>query len=431
MRSALIALAALAQLTLSVAADDFVKIPLYRRSSDGVVTAAGKALDNGVLAGTVNIGNPPQEFTVAFDTSSGYSWVRGSRCKSTNCLDRCTYYARNSNSSVPTGKKFSVKYGDNCVDTHIYYDTWEFAGITVHNQPFGGAYRMSGFSHGFDGYLGLGPNVNLNTSKLVLAPSTGRSSLAKRDGGASGFVPNAYQTGAGVGSNQFGVYTSGQGNGMGAPPGGSGTNPPPPPPANTTTTAPPPPRSASQPQPDGFLVIGGVDTSAIKGNITYFDVDKSKKGHDKGWDICISHVGIGKLGLKQQEGAIAAISTSSPYIVMPDCQADEFKKTFGGKFYKSKGTYSVKCSEIKDLPALKLDFLGKVVELPAKYWTREIDGDRDCCEVLLSKGASPTDWILGAPFTNAFYTTFDATNEQVGLAITATSNDPDLKIYDL
>ncbi|SAL97107.1 hypothetical protein [Absidia glauca] len=468
MRTTLLALAAIAQLALSVTAEpEPYKIPLYRRSN-GVVSAAGKSLDNGVLAGTVHIGTPPQEFTVAFDTSSGYSWVRGSRCKSENCLDRCTYYARRSSTSQPTGQKFSVKYGDECVDTHIYLDTVEFAGIKVHDMPFGGAYRMSGFADGFDGYLGLGPSVNFNKTKLTLGTSR---HLAKRDElPPSAFVPNAYQQGAGVGSSQFGMYTTDNGAGFdqngGGNTGGDGSLPPPPgtttpgtngttpanppPPANGGTTAPPPATEGGvtsggfgfakrhneekkKDQPAGYLVIGGIDKKAIEGDVSYLPLADNKHGQGgaKNWDVCIKHAKVGKkLPLPQQDNAVAAISTSSPYIIMPECQADEFKKVYGGKFYSKSGTYSVKCSEIKDLPPLKLTLEDKIIQLPATYWTREIDADRDCCEVLLAKGSSTTDWVLGVPFTKAFYTTFDSDNERLGLAIKKGNSDKNLKIYD-
>jgi len=45
-------------------------------------------------------------------------------------------------------------------------DTFEFAGLKVKDMPFGGAYRMSGFGEGFDGYLGLGRSVDFNNTKI-------------------------------------------------------------------------------------------------------------------------------------------------------------------------------------------------------------------------------------------------------------------------
>lgn len=64
-------------------------------------------------------------------------------------MDRCTYYSRRSETAVSTGEKFKVKYGESCVETTIYLDTVEFAGMKIESMPFGGAYRMTGFDHGF------------------------------------------------------------------------------------------------------------------------------------------------------------------------------------------------------------------------------------------------------------------------------------------
>lgn len=235
MRSTVLCLAALAQLALSAFADPQpYRVPLYRRttssssssnSSNGIVKAATTQLDGGILAGTVSIGCPPQEFTMAFDTTTGYTWVRGSRCKTENCLDRCTYYARRSETAVSTGKKFSVEYGDACVDTYIYYDDIEFAGLKVHNMPFGSAYRMSGFDSGFDGYFGLGRAVDLNQTKVY-------STLTRRDTtSSSAFVPNAYQQGSGIQSSQFGFYTVGSSSSSGFSQSGATTD------TSTTTTS--------------------------------------------------------------------------------------------------------------------------------------------------------------------------------------------------
>jgi hypothetical protein len=97
-----------------------------------------------------------------------------------------------------------MDYGDAVVTTSIYLDTFHFSGLTVKNMPFGDACKMEGFNYGFDGYLGLGRNVNLNTNE---------TQYAKRDIPASGFVPNAYQQSSGLQSAQFGMYTTSVGSG--------------------------------------------------------------------------------------------------------------------------------------------------------------------------------------------------------------------------
>ncbi|KAI8090103.1 aspartic peptidase domain-containing protein [Gilbertella persicaria] len=442
MRTTILCLAALAQLALNAVSADPITIPLYKRTDSGdIYKAAGKELSNGVLAGKVKIGTPAQEFVFAFDTTTGYSWVRGSRCKTENCRGRCTYYARKSSTAVSVGKKFSVEYGDSCVDTHVYTDKFEFAGLTVEDMPFGGAYRMSGFGTGFDGYLGLGRSVDFNNTKIS---STAASSLAKRDTtlSDSAFVTNAFQSGSGISSAQFGMYTTSSSSGFDQ----SGsvttttsavtnvtTS------ATTATTATTVTsggtgllkRSSSgdEEQAAGYLVIGGVDTSVIKGDVNYLRLADTEDGSAKNWDVCIRHAGFGDLRLEQEEKAIASISTSTSYISMPPDQADKFHAKFGGKYQSSTKNYLIKCSDAKKLPTLKMTLEDHIVELPPKYWIATVDADRDCCETKITRGSSDRDWVLGTSLTNAFYTSFDSENEKVGLAIKKGQEDDGLRVY--
>ncbi|KAF7722056.1 1,3-beta-glucanosyltransferase [Apophysomyces ossiformis] len=405
-----------------------LKIPLYRRSESGLAVAAGKQLENGILAGKVQIGEPPEDFTLAFDTTTGYSWVRGSQCKSENCLDRCTYYSRRSSTSKPTGRKFSVEYGDACVDTKVYLDTFRFANLTVRDMPFGGASRMSGFGHGFDGYLGLGRNVDFNLTKIHTSSSAG---LAKRDMTLpdSAFVPNAYQQASGIDSAQFGMYTtttSTDGFGQAAVQ------------QQTTTSGGVGfvKRTINAIQPDepvgGYLVIGGVDTSAIQGDVTYIDL--ARTGDSKNWDVCIRDANFdGELNLKQKKNALASISTSSSQIIMPREQADKFHDVFGGRYNHTSRGYRFVCCEAQKLPSLKLTLEDTIVELPSKYWVQKIaDGEDGCCDTCttrIARGNTDRDWVLGTAFTNAFYTTFDSEGERIGLALKKDNNDEGLRVY--
>ncbi|EIE78384.1 hypothetical protein G6F55_007552 [Rhizopus delemar] len=455
MRVAFLCLAALAQFALNAAAEP-ISIPLYKRTEDGdIYKAAGKALDNGVLAGKVKIGSPAQEFVFAFDTTTGYSWVRGSNCKTKNCRGRCTYYSTKSKDASSTGKKFSVNYGDSCVDTHIYTDTFEFAGLKVTDFPFGGAYRMSGFGTGFDGYLGLGRSVDFNDTKVS---SSSAGSLSKRDTlSDSAFVSTAFQQGSGISSSQFGMYTTSSSSGFDqsgstsssttsstvstnsttagttsdaststttttttstVASGGFGTF------TKRTTT-----ESDDEEEVAGYLVIGGVDTSVIEGNVSYIRLADDPDASAKNWDLCIRHASFGSLKLEQKEKAVASVSTSTSVIAMPPKQADEFHAKFGGYYDESTKVYNIKCSEAKKLPALKMTLEDHIVELPAKYWTSVVDADRDCCATKITRGSSERDWVLGTSLTNAFYTTFNPDDETIGLAIKKGHSSDGLRVY--
>lgn len=204
-----VSLFCLATMALAVtSAEPIQRIPLYhKRNGQGkdFKSIAANELKNGMLGGTVEIGNPPQNFTLAFDTSTGFSWVRGEQCTDLNCQERRAYESKNSTTAITNNLNFTMNYGNAIVQTQIYHDTFRFSGITVKDMPFGNAFKMEGFNKGFDGYLGLGRNVNLNTTEIQ---------YAKRDVGPSGFVPNAFQQSSGLQSSQFGMYTTTPGNGF-------------------------------------------------------------------------------------------------------------------------------------------------------------------------------------------------------------------------
>lgn len=287
--------------------------------------------------------------------------------------------------------------------------------------------------------------------------------MSKRDVALpdSAFVPNAFQSGAGLASAQFGMYTTTTSTGFsqtGTTTGTTtGTNSTTLAPGATTATVPAAATTAAgttgttntggvtsggfgtlskrhntEPkteEPAGYLVLGGVDTSVIEGKINYLRLSDNPDAPAKNWDICIRHASFGGLRFKQDKNAIASISTSTSFIVMPPSQADAFHEKFNAKYNYSTKTYSIKCSEIKNLPALKMTLEDHIVELPAKYWTGVVDADRDCCSTKISRGNSDRDWVLGTALTNAFYTTFDPDTETVGLGIKKGQENDGLRVY--
>jgi hypothetical protein len=329
----------------------------------------------------------------------------------------------------------------------------DFAGLKVQNMPLGGAYRMTGFADGFDGYLGLGPSINFNnrtSSKLTLGH------FSKRDDtlSSSAFVANAYQQDAGVGSSQFGMYTTDNGAGFSqdgistadtslpsTTDSTAATN------TTSTTVAAAAATSSSTTTTDsgvtsggfgftkrqttqdvaGYLVIGGIDTTAIEGNMTYLSLAQQQDEQQQSWSVCLKHAKIGHPLPFADSEPLATISTSSPLILVPHAAA--FQHTYGGKYDSATNTFHIPCSEIRYLPPLSLT-LGEekvTVHLPAVYWTRKID--EKTCQVLL--GQSPDHgWVLGAPFTNALYTTFDADNARIGLAIKKGNTNKDLILLE-
>ncbi|XP_047332565.1 aspartic proteinase A1-like [Impatiens glandulifera] len=119
--------------------------------------------------GEISIGTPPQKFTVMFDTGSSKMWIPSSR----RCyLSRWCFYARRSRTYIRNkyDARRSRTYKKNGTSAEIHYDSGSIAGrfsqdnvlvggLTIKNQDFIEATKLSGSVFDFtkfDGILGLG-----------------------------------------------------------------------------------------------------------------------------------------------------------------------------------------------------------------------------------------------------------------------------------
>ncbi|KAG1321055.1 hypothetical protein G6F62_011011 [Rhizopus arrhizus] len=410
----------LASFLLTATAETIHRIPMYhkRSSRSDFISAAASSLKNGMMGGIVQIGNPPQNFTLAFDTSTGFTWVRGTTCLGENCLHRMAYDPKNSTTAISMNHKFTMDYGQGIAFTDIYLDTLRYAGLSV-KMPFGSAYCMKNFDQGFDGFIGLGRNVNLTAKGIV---------YAKRDIPASGFVPSAYQQGSGLGSSQFGMYTTNTGPGfsqdIGSPSqmdtattnNNKNNN-------NTTTNASKNPNetpntgsttSASgvssgvasggwgtfskrtyHNEPAGYLVLGGIDVDAIQGKLYYV---KTYEDNGSGnWAVPVHQAKfIHDLSFTVKKHTKAVLSTSTDVIGLPNKQADEFKKRWYAVYDEPDNTYLIPCCLMDKLTSFQIQLGSLTVTLPPHYWSHPRDTETCCemCRTHIGRSDSDQDYIL-------------------------------------
>ncbi|CEG72938.1 hypothetical protein RMATCC62417_08411 [Rhizopus microsporus] len=360
---------------------------------------------NGLPLGEVKVGSPPQPFRVLFDTSNSLTWVPSTDCHTPICRKNSNklYSPNTSSTAVNLHQKESIKFDEGvCIDVRLYRDTVSVAGLEVPNQLFGAAYSVKGLDEDHFGFLGLGNYADGGSVRL--SSSNSSSSLTKRQSGGNGaFAPNAFQLGAQQGSAQFGFYTTSPSSGFYQKRNNDGHN--------------------------GEFIIGGIDHNVYKGGIAYFKLPTCDYGDSPYWKTELKCVKLGnKIDVKLAPKTLASFSTGTSHMLAPSHQADLLHAALDAHYDEDEDVYKIDCCEdLSKFPDLKFDFNGYRITLPPKAYLKK-DNDKQC-HSLIGRNTDDKNWILGGYFSQWFYQVYDASNSQIGLALT--KGESDVKIDKL
>ncbi|KAJ2082415.1 hypothetical protein H4R24_001583 [Coemansia sp. RSA 988] len=87
--------------------------------------------------GYIGVGNPPQKFSVVFDTGSSNIWVPGEACVSEACNEHRRFSNRSSTTFQSSPQKIQIQYGTGFIAGDVGVDTVQVTNsLTLHNQSF-------------------------------------------------------------------------------------------------------------------------------------------------------------------------------------------------------------------------------------------------------------------------------------------------------
>ncbi|XP_060700990.1 pepsin A-like [Hemiscyllium ocellatum] len=302
--------------------------------------------------GAISIGNPPQSFTVIFDTGSSNLWVPSVYCSEQSCTMHYRFNPSASSTYYSNNQHVSIQYGPGAMNGILGYDTVRISNINIHNQEFGGFFSYIKF----DGILGMG------------YPSLAAS-------GASTVFENLMSQHL-VDEPLFSVYLTRQD-------GASGSE----------------------------IVFGGIDSSHYTGQIHWVPVTREAY-----WQILIDRVTINGQAAACSGSCPAIVDTGTSLLVGPSTPINAIQQYIGATpSYYAEKPYTINCNNLYNMPNVVFTINGVDFPLPPQAYTlHTYNNQRSCMSGFGATGGSL--WILGDVFIGEYYSIFDVGNNRVGLA---------------
>lgn len=128
-------------------------------SPDGLPSVSLINVQDSEYYGEVEIGTPPQKFTVIYDSGSSNLWVPSKACD--NCRKEGDLYNSAASSTfAKNGQSFSLQYGTGSCNGFLSTDKVSIGGAEITGFDFGEVTHEAADVFGsapFDGILGMGP----------------------------------------------------------------------------------------------------------------------------------------------------------------------------------------------------------------------------------------------------------------------------------
>lgn len=346
-----------AALLLSVSYAATTTVQLARRGSN-LDPIAARSRMNIAYFGVIEIGTPPQNFTVCYDTGSADLWVPSAQCNDIACVTHEQYDPSASSSSLLNDTRqgvpgFEIAYGSGAALGYVVNDTVQIGSLTIVNQTFGAALRLtSDFAQSScDGLLGLAfPQI------------------ANEVGGNPPFW-NMVNRGQ-LNANQFSVWLN---------------------PNETALNA-------------GEVVFGGINTARYTGTLNMLNATPHTY-----WQANLDGIAAGGTNVSTNLTK-AVFDTGTSIIVMNSPAAAGINaKIPGATLNRQAGVYTFSNCSLAGKPNVTFSMGGQNYSLaPSGYVLQQTstNNQTSCYSAFTPGDGLNTTAILGVPFLRSYFTTY-------------------------
>lgn len=346
----------------------------------------------------VELGTPPQTFTVQLDTGSADLWVPSSNCgPTTGCYGK-TFDHTQSSTFKNISQPFNIVYGLGSDNGSYVKDVVKIGDFVIPDQTFAivdssaNTTKRPTSTPYLDGILGM-------------AYDTGVMGF-QEDFLYSPFIYSLYKTGQ-IPTLSFGLHLGGL-------------------------------------YSDGYagtITFGGIDSSLFSGSLQYIDAKTEVYNNHTvyvHWSVLVDSIkltGANKQYDFKQGNNLVALDSGSTLSYFPTEITEAILEdvTQGSYTPITNTTYTVPCDLLQSTEIIEVDFTGKDASSPVSLQVAvkdiiigyQADNQTECLFGISSQDAAESNlYIMGDTFLRSWYLNYDFEHHQVGLAQSVNKNDP-------
>ncbi|KAJ2034556.1 aspartic proteinase precursor [Coemansia sp. RSA 922] len=318
--------------------------------------------------GEIQLGTPPQRFSVVFDTGSSDFWIPSIDCDSVACSAHSRFNHSASGSYVTSHLPFSLNYGTGGLIGQVGSDTVQVGNVSAPGLHVGLATHMGRFFRTtlFDGVFGLGfPKLSRIQADPPLYTMIQNGLLEKP---------------------VFSFWVREGKNGQHA---------------------------------GGEVVLGGVNERRFEGRTRTIPIVRKMY-----WEVELNGLLINENQVPNISSQTAIIDTGTALIVLPAVDADAVNQFLGAiPLFDEYGLYAIDCRK-DNKPTIKFMLAGETFAIGPSHYILPVGKNR--CVTAFAASTTPdlSRWVIGTSFLRAWHTTFDIENFEIRLARAVQADEP-------